>query len=284
MKHAQKRWPGWLMISIGTALLIVTGVGQWTDRGGYHSVPPRSWERFDQELVKRTPDLPSLLEEAEQRTGRRLHEMPPGEAMEVLHGIVTERFTHADAQHTPFTNWILWVLGVFHPALGHIWNADLTVAKGHSLSCDQASYLLLALALKSGIQARHVGLDGHVVMEAWYDGDWHLYDPDMEIIPKDERGDVLSVDELSQNTELLQKFYSGPRKDAVPLFTTRENNTFMSYPIGARFEWKCQVLSIFEKFMNLLKWIVPIVLVWWGIRLVRRRPANTHLHKQDKPT
>ena len=88
MKHAQKRWPGWLMISIGTALLIVTGAGQWTDMGGYHSVPPRSWERFDQELVKQTPDLPSLLEEAEQRTGRRLHEMPPGEAMEVLHQFV----------------------------------------------------------------------------------------------------------------------------------------------------------------------------------------------------
>ena len=49
----------------------------------------------------------------------------------------------------------------------------------------------MQLADKAGIRPRHVGLFGHVVMEAWYDGEWHMYDPDFEVIALDDSGSVL---------------------------------------------------------------------------------------------
>jgi len=54
-----------------------------------------------------------------------------------------------------------------------------------------------------------VGLNGHVVMEAWYEGDWHLYDPDLEVLPVNSQGHVMSVEKLSHEKELLQSYY-GP--------------------------------------------------------------------------
>lgn len=177
MTYGIRYWIGCLILSIGISLFGVTSLGHWTDIGGYNSGPPRPWERFDQELVKRTPNFQSLLAEARRRANGQLNELPPDEAMEILHAVIVDRFTHGDAQHTIFTNWILWVLGKIHPAFAHIWDADIAVSRGHSLFCDQSSYLLLCLALESDIRARHVGLDGHVVMEAWYNNDWHLYDP-----------------------------------------------------------------------------------------------------------
>jgi hypothetical protein len=85
---------------------------------------------------------------------------------------VADRFTHGDAEHNLSINWLLWSLGQFNPNFKHIRNPQVLVSGGHCLFCDQSSYLLLNLALKAGIRARHVGLGGLVVMEAWYDGNW----------------------------------------------------------------------------------------------------------------
>jgi hypothetical protein len=259
-------------IALGASLLIISVLGQWTGLGNYKSAPPRPGERFDPELVKQTPNLDSLYRVAEQRAGKPFDELPPQEVMESLYGVVADRFTNGAAQHTLFSNWILWSLGQLHPSIMHIRDPEVLVSGGHSLFCDQSSYLLLSLALKAGIRARHVGLDGHVVMEAWYDGNWHLYDPDAEVIAKDEQGRVLSVGDLSKNAGLLQKAYAGRGEDLVNIIATRENNTFMSYPVGSQFEWKSQVLSQVEKAAQFLKFVIPFLLIGFGlIRLKKLR-------------
>lgn len=129
--------------------------------------------------------------------------------------------------------------------------------------------LLLTLALRHGIAARHVGLDGHVVMEAWYDSDWHMYDPDLEVVPVDDGGHVLSVDALAANTRLLEKYYAP--HGAANIVGSRENNTYMGYPQGAWFEWKSNVLVYVERVMELLKFAVPLLLLLAGLALARRR-------------
>lgn len=109
------------------------------------------------------------------------------------------------------------------------------VRDGYSGYCDQVSFVLVQLALENGIQARHVGLEGHVVMEAWYDNDWHMYDPDMKIVPAGPDGTILSVDALSRSDTLLEKYYSGT--GFVDIIKSREDNNFVSTPAGSRFDW-----------------------------------------------
>ena len=255
---------------LGLLLLSVSLLGDFTALGHYESRGPRPWEQFNLELVTRTPDYDSLVAEAEKRAGGRLQKLPPGEAMELLYVMVIERFTHKSANHNLFSNWILWALGKFHPYFAHIRDERKLVSGGHSLLCGQSSFLLLSLANDIGIRSRHVGLGRHVVMEAFYDNDWHLYDPDMEVYVRDSNGDVLSVQELSNpnNDDLLRAAYAGPKEDIIPTLISREDNTFMSYPPGSWFVWKSQVMYLMEKATNYLKYMIPLFLFTLGIIII----------------
>lgn len=192
-------------------------------------------------------------------------------AMVALYELVAERFTHMAARHTVFSNWILASMGKTHPAFAHIRNPATMVRRGHSLLCGQSSYVLLRLARENGIGARHVGLKGHVVMEAWYEDDWHLFDPDFEVVPRDKEGRVLSVESLAQSPDLLEEYYGGHEGDEalmVEILGSRENNTYMSYPPGAWFEWKSNVLYWFERLAEWLKFVGPVVLITLGAWLL----------------
>lgn len=253
------------MSLIGAVLLLVAAAGHWTTVGNYESAPPRKWERFDPTLVGTLDSFPRLMEATKNQVSSNSSER---EIMDVLYNAVTERFTHKNATHNFFSNWLLYLAGTIHPALSSIYDPNLLVGKGYSLFCGQSSYVLLSLALANGIKARHVGLDGHVVMEAWYDSDWHLYDPDLEVVPLDSAGQVLSVEKLALNQELLEKYYAP--HGAVHIVGSRENNTYMSYPEGSRFEWKTNVLVYFERVMEVLKFAFPMAFIAAGFWLANR--------------
>jgi hypothetical protein len=259
------------LVIAGTLLMVTALLGEFTGLGDHGGSPPRPWERFDDDLAARTRTPESLVDEARMRSGVPFTELGPEETMEAFYGVVTDRFTHREARHTWFSNWLLFSMGKVHPAFGRVLDTDRMVRGGHSLFCDQISYLLLDLALGAGVRARHVGLNGHVVMEAWYDGDWHLFDPDMEVVPRDGERGVLSVEDLSRDAESLARFYSGPRKGVAPLLASREDNTFVSYPQGAWFEWKTNLLARFGLAAWILKFLLPAALVLAGILLMRAR-------------
>lgn len=264
------KYVGISMSLIGVVLLLVAAAGHWTAVGKYENASPRNWERFDSNLVDTLDSFQRLNESAKDRLPANASER---EIMDALYDTVAERFTHKNATHNFFSNWLLYLAGKIHPALSSIYDPYLLVGKGHSLLCGQSSYVLLSLALENGIKARHVGLDGHVVMEAWYDSDWHLFDPDLEVVPLDSAGAVLSVEELALNQELLEKYY-GPH-GFVHIVGSRENNTYMSYPEGSRFEWKTNVLVYIEKVMEVLKFALPIVLIVMGFRLANRSTTRS---------
>lgn len=264
-RNIAMKYLGVALSLVGAVLLLVAAAGHWTALGNYKSAPPRKWERFDPKLVGMLDSFPRLMEATKNQLSMDSNER---EIMDVLYNTVTERFTHKDATHNFFSNWLLCLAGKIHPALSHIYDPNLLVSKGYSLICDQSSYVLLSLALANGIKARHVGLDGHVVMEAWYDSDWHLYDPDLEVVPLDSVGQILSVEKLALNQELLKKYYG--LHGAVDIVGSRENNTYMSYPEGSRFEWKTNVLVYFEKVMEALKFVFPMVFIVVGLWLANR--------------
>ncbi|WP_066632845.1 hypothetical protein [Desulfolucanica intricata] len=269
------------LILLGSILLVITSLGQWTDTGGYSNSLPRRGELFDPDLAGKTPDLKTLYKAAEDRAPGKLSELPPDVVMEILYRTVAERFTHGNqAQHTLFSNWLLWGLGQVQPSFVYIRDPDTLLKQGHSALCSQVSYVLLCLAERAGIQPRHVGLNGHVVMEAWYMNDWHLYDPDLEVVAKDSTGSVLSVETLSQNADLVRQVYTGRGDHAfiekiVAIITSREDNTYMTYPVGSQFEWKSQVLMKLEQGAQILKFIIPVLIILIGSGLLRVGRRNS---------
>ncbi|WP_066632842.1 hypothetical protein [Desulfolucanica intricata] len=268
----RRRILGFGLILVGVGLLVITALGQWAGLGGYTNFPPRSWERFEPDLVAKTPDLNSLYRAAETRATGSFYELPPAIVMQVLYQTVTERFTHgAQAQHNLFSNWILGILGWLPDNLSRefaqIRNPESVVKYGHSALCGQQSGVLVQLAEKAGIDARIIGLSGHVVMEAYYDHGWHMYDPDMEIVPQ-YNGQVLSLADLETCSGLTRHFYS-IRPEAqkwTGIITTADNNH--TFPVGS-VSVSPNYLKL-EQFFEFLKWIIPVGFIILGFLFLKR--------------
>ena len=199
--------------------------------------------------------------------------MSEQEKMLTAYDLVINRFTHTDqAKYTVFSNWVLWLMGKVSSPFSYIRDPEILVAKGHSAICSQQAYLLQILAEAIDIRTRAVGLNGHVVMEAWYENDWHLFDPDLELVPLLDNKRILSLDELARSPELIRQLYAGRGDEEyvnsiVKIIATREDNSFSSYPKLVQFEWKTMGLFHFEKISNVMKWIIPTILLLLGLGL-----------------
>ncbi len=270
-----KWWVSPTLVFTGLLLLVVTLLGEFTSLGHYESREPRYWERFDPALVERTPDYDALVQEVRNRAVGEFDQLPPVEKMEILYAVVADRFTTGDVKHNIFSDWILWSLGWINPHISSIRDVRKMVSGGYTLLCGQSSYLLVTLANEMGVRARHVGLSGHVVMEAYYDEGWHMFDPDTEVIAKDESGHVVSVERLSNDLDLLQRSYPGIKSNTVPIIASKEDNSFASYPQGSWFVWSSQLLFLVEKATRFLKYLVPLFFLAVGVSLlIRREPLH----------
>lgn len=260
------------LIFLGLLGLLVSLLGEVTTLGEYKSLPPSTWEKFDQELVIETPNL-ILLEE--KISSSLTHGLTEQEKMMEIYKLVIRRFTHGDqAKYNIFSNWLIWLIGELYTPASYIRNPDVLVEKGFSALCNEQSYLLQKMAEAQGIRTRKVGLNGHVVMEAWYDNDWHLFDPDLEVVPLLDDQQVLSLDDLARSPELIRRYYTdrGNKEyiqSIVDIISTREDNSFVLY-------WMIEkhIAYFFEKIANIMKWIFPLILLVTGFGLYFRKTRN----------
>jgi hypothetical protein len=258
------------LLSIGALLLGVTCVGGLLPPAPEVLASGDGWDRIDPALVRETSSVAQLLREARRRTPEFDHASREAK-MHALFDITSERFnrTAAPRQYGLTSNWILYLLGYYHVAFSAVLDPDTVLRLGSDGSCDQISYVLLQLALRAGILARHVGLYGHVVMEAWYDDDWHMYDPHMEVVPVRPDGRVYSVEDLSRDRQAIRRAYQDRQpyvEEMVQSIGDRRNNSFISYPEGAHFVWKVDVLAIFQAVAEWLKYVIPLLMLiqgWW---------------------
>lgn len=263
-----------LMVIIGASLLIVSLLGVFTTLSNYGPVEPRSWERYKNssyETVESIRDLNQLaLQTANDRYDTAWKKLNTRHKMDHLYQVASNYFAHSDkARYNLFSNWILWGASAVHPDFAHIRNSNTLVARGRGALCGQASYTLMKLAQLNDIRVRHVGLLGHVVMEAWYNEQWHMYDPDNEgpsMGMINTNKPIPSVNKIANNKNLYQKIYSNnPKSNKFwNVFQTQYNNTYMTYPPGTWFHWKVEVLSYFEAIMQVIKWVVPVVFIVLG--------------------
>lgn len=244
--------------------LIISILGETTTLGNYKSSGPRSWEKFDTKLVNKTPDFLSLQKETRLLTNHTTSEQ---QKMLILYDKVAQRFTHTEiAQYNIFSNWFLWLLGHLYPSFSYIGKPEILLQYGHSALCSQQTYILQVLAGYAGIHNRKVDLSGHVVMEAWYDNDWHLFDPDMEVVPLIESNEILSLDELANSPALLKRFYlSSEQQKVISIISSRKDNSFSkAHP-------KPTISLYVENIASYLKWIVPTLFVLTAIYLRKQK-------------
>jgi hypothetical protein len=260
---------------LGALLLGVSLAGVLTGAGRYVNLPPRSWERFDPALASLTPDLESLYRAAQGRASRNVRDMTPREAMDLLYGVVSDRFTHGDrATYSPFSNWLLWSLGFTDPRFRDIQDPDTLLRNGHSALCCDVSHVLMRLAEMSRIPARHVLLDGHIVMEAWYDGNWHAYDPDMEVLVRDEAGRVLSVREMAGSPDRVRRAYSVRGDPAftdtiVGIYGNVASHRYVAYPRRSIVGDRGQRPGRVEQAAGAARFALPLAVLAAGAFLIR---------------
>lgn len=192
--------------------------------------------------------------------------------MQYIYQFVVTRFNHKNGKgdgtprYSLFDNYLLYFAGFIHPHLNHIKDPKYLFIQEKIQICSELSYLMVVMAEQQGIRARHVGLNGHVVMEAFYDDDWHMYDPLHKIIPIHNK-EVKSVHFLERNPNILRKMYQRSNysekfiEHNLDIFTSKHDNTFISYPPLSQFNWKATVLLYFEKIMHYFKWLIPILLI-----------------------
>ncbi len=264
-----------VLVLSGIVLLTVSLLGDLTSAGRYVSLPRRSWERFDPALASRTPDLAALFRSAQERAGGRLGEIPHSQAMEILYGTVADRFTHGDrARYNVFSNWALWLLGGLSPNRGYIQDPDILLRNGHSALCGDVSHVLLRLAERSGIRARHVLLNGHIVMEAFYEGSYHAYDPDLEVTVRDKSGQVLSVRAAAADMELVLRAYAG-RGDSEfiiaigKILGDTSDDVYLVYPPAGIFGESGQRPGRVEQAARHVRYGLPVALLAAGCFFVR---------------
>lgn len=279
-----RRRAGVILLAVGACLLSLTILGRWTGLGRYESFPARSWERFDPALAEATHDLDSLYRAAEARATGPLRDMPPGEAMRIIYETVADRFTHGDrATYSPFSNWVMWTLGAAKRRYRDIQEPDALLRGGHSALCGDVSFVLMRLAEKAGIRPRHDLLEGHIIMEAWYYGSWHAYDPDLEVVVRDDSGVVLGTDILAGRPDIIRRNYSGRGDSAFVeqvenIYVSEDDNIYVEYPARNLFGPRGQRPGRMEQAGRLAAWILPGCMIAAGVALAaggrnKRTPA-----------
>jgi hypothetical protein len=180
--------------------------------------------------------------------------------MNALYFVTTERFVHGAAEHTPFTNWVVWARGLARPHPVRLRDTNELLKRGHAALCGQVSQLLADTAREMGIEARLIQLEGHVVMEAFFDGDWHMYDANAEVGPRDWQDALPSADELIADPGGFLALSQTNNPQMVPVFLHVEDNW-----IGDLDESRVRL----EAFGSTAKYAFPVFMLLAAVVLLR---------------
>ncbi len=99
--------------------------------------------------------------------------------------------------------------------------------------CDDSATNFMVLCREAGLRARVWGLSGHVVPEAYFDGGWHMLDPDGEIYYLEDDGDTIaSVETLARRPDLIFRHPSPLYRDPIKLveiYSSTDNNRISTW-------------------------------------------------------
>jgi len=109
-------------------------------------------------------------------------------------------------------------------------------------NCGGFARTLAMLAGFAGLEARVVGLHGHVVTEIFYAGSWHAFDANLQVVYRKPDGTLASVDEVHRNPQLLSTadhdFHAPDSFNLPGVRKMYEKGQFSYSPPPGRDEWR----------------------------------------------
>ena len=127
-------------------------------------------------------------------------------------------------------DYLFWVVRNYHIHAEVDWRARpsdpvvLVNVLGHGM-CVEAATAFVRLAMRAGMPARVVHLSkvpvpeghwpgGHTVAEVYFDGAWHMYDPDFAYFFERD-GRVLSLREIQEDPGVITRTFRGHQRDPL---------------------------------------------------------------------
>jgi hypothetical protein len=132
----------------------------------------------------------------------------------LLGSLVSKRFYHAYLEYKPGNNFLAWAAARLRGTTwNEIWVAD-HILKSQGALCGQQSVVQMELLKRKGYPVRSVYFNDpqngqHFALEAFYDNDWHFFDPDLA--PDEQvlgKAGHPSIEKMGKDTALLIKAYA----------------------------------------------------------------------------
>lgn len=203
---------------------------------------------------------------------------------EIANNVIRKRFYHGYSYYGANKNFIASAISkVSVQGLSAIVIPDDILSYQYA-ACSQQSIILMELLKEKGIATRKVGftgnITGHFTLEAYYDHNWHYFDPDKE---PDEK--VLaaynypSIAYLNSHPDVLLKAYPNHSKEYVM-------DVFTKYSYGAVSVFPAPKAIIFQKvakFLSYTMWSFFLLAFIWVRRKYKRIGKPRLVKSQLRP-
>lgn len=122
--------------------------------------------------------------------------------------------------------------------------------------CGQQAQVFVDACTLLGQPARIVGLDGHVVVEAFYDDQWHGFDPDYGVIYRVGE-EIASVQQVADDPQLARQLYAHHRLDrsSDEVLQILARRQLHPQPTGAPLAPRLRSL---ERCLRIATWLLPL--------------------------
>lgn len=243
----------WVMVLVSAiTLLLLTLLGEWElafrfDRAACEAEKVDGAKTGERGVRGFASQIPSRTE------------LGPEKYCAVLRQRLTERFRHGAARYTFWSNYVFWLGSLCVSRLQKIENTEHLFRYSQRALCHQISQAMVDVATRVEIPARVVSLDGHVVVETYYDKAWHGFDPDYGVEYRcDDR--VLSVAEVATQPDVARQIYRDQRfersSEEVLGILVRNQPTYCQ--VG---ECLSPNTARFQQWTSGLKWLFPLAAI-----------------------
>lgn len=184
-----------------------------------------------------------------------------------VNDIISASLVHSDKRTIQlYENWLLWLGGKFYEPLSRTQDAERIVA-GRGGLCSEVSAVMNRIAERNGLEARFIGLNGHVVSEIKTENGWRVADPDYGVTYavglgylEGEHGPQTMKSALrgmGYNDKTIESY--------IKIFQSSEDNVVSDVGIALS-----PRLYRAEMIAEWLKWIIPVLLILGGISYTRK--------------
>lgn len=226
-----------------------------------------AWEEYDSSLFYRLQSVDDLLSYTDSVIGTDARQSRA--YVESLANTIRKRFFHGYSYYSATNNWLSWLAGVILWDHLHAIVLPDDIMKFPNAACSQQAIVLKECFKAAGIDYREVDLTGHFVLEGRVEGQWLLFDTNLE--PRFPRGrkslnDLIHTGELRSAYQHTLSAESFKKMFAHPVY--RQPNAPIAI-MGTVFQLVTRYLSL------ILPFVLPFMLVVFPVVKIMSHKRST---------